>query len=68
MFIQAFLYNMKCLFATATSRKNSDVTYFNDFLKTNTGSHIQTNFILFLVISRFISHCFKKLLKKTFLQ
>ena len=41
-------------------------TLFNDFLKTNIGSHIQTNFILFLVTSSFISHCFKKMVKKNF--
>jgi len=44
------------------------LTLLNDFSKTNTESHIQTNFILFLVISSFMSHFFKKLQRKTCLQ
>ena len=31
-------------------------TLLNGFLKTNTGNHIQTNFILFLAILSFMSH------------
>ena len=42
------------------------LTLLNDFLKTNTGSHIQTNFMLFLATSSFIFHYFKKFKKKLF--
>ena len=55
-------------FAIAAKKIVTLLTLLNDFLKTNIGNHIQTNFILFLVISSFMSHCFKKLLRKTFLQ
>jgi len=56
---------MPPIFATAADWKNSNFTLLNDFLKTNTESHIQTNFILFLVILSFIS-LFQKIVKKNF--
>ena len=71
MFIQVFLYNMKCLLSLLLPPVEKIATLLtvlftllNDFLKTNIGSQIS----LFFVISSFISHCFKKLLKKIFLQ
>jgi len=72
VFIQVFLYNIKYLPSSLLPVEKITILLIvlfillNDFLKMNTGSHIQTNFVLFLVISSFISHCFKILLKKFF--
>jgi len=63
-----FLYNINCLPSSLLPPVEKIatlltvlLTLLNDFLKTNTGSRIQINFILFLVTSSFISHCFNKL-------